>query len=194
MSVPGWNDPPKFSHSSLDSHGIRQSKLNKRPTHPSPSSSLPTPSLSPLRPPPPPTNYSPPTTTALDETVSIETKEGEEVKVHEETGVSGVEETYSGVVDGFNSQLEKFKPTMTEREVEEVRRRLEVMRSQLESGSISSQVITKMVSLFKALDSGDIHKAQSIQVTLMVDHTSQVSQWMMGVKRLIRKAAADNKS
>ena len=36
-----------------------------------------------------------------------------------------------------------------------------------------------------ALERGDSQSADSIHVALMVDHTSEVSQWMVGVKRLI---------
>ena len=40
-------------------------------------------------------------------------------------------------------------------------------------------------TLAAALDRGDSQAADSIHIALMVDHTSEVNQWMVGVKRLI---------
>lgn len=40
-------------------------------------------------------------------------------------------------------------------------------------------------TLTAALERGDSQAADSIHVALMVDHTSEVSQWMVGIKRLI---------
>ncbi|CAI8017410.1 hypothetical protein GBAR_LOCUS10572 [Geodia barretti] len=39
-----------------------------------------------------------------------------------------------------------------------------------------------------ALEAGRVEEARRIQVALMVDHTSEVNMWMMGVKRLIARA------
>lgn len=80
--------------------------------------------------------------------------------------------------------------------MEEVRKRLEAMRRQWQKGELSTPVRTKMASLlqgeetpppptclsythFTALEAGEISVAQSIQVSLMVDHTSEVTQTMM---------------
>ncbi|CAI8017407.1 Steroid receptor RNA activator 1 [Geodia barretti] len=179
MSVPGWNDPPQFSHASLDSHGIRRSRLNKRPSphsHPSP---LPPSSLSPLCPPP---SSAPPTQTSQSGEVSSG------VVGVTDSGGGGVEDDYSRVVDGFQMQLERHKTSMTEKEVEEVMKRLGAMRTQWNSGALSPHVMTHTTALLTALEAGRVEEARRIQVALMVDHTSEVNMWMMGVKRLIARA------
>ena len=123
VSVPGWNDPPQFSHISLDSHGIKNSKLNKRPaphSHPSP---LTPSSLSPLGPPPSSSSSAPPIhkleqsidTCSVADT-SLCRSQSDDKK--ESSGVAGVndsrvEEDYSGVVEGFQAQLERHKSFMT---------------------------------------------------------------------------------
>lgn len=40
-------------------------------------------------------------------------------------------------------------------------------------------------TLIAALDQGDYNTADRIQVGLMVDHVSEVSQWLVAVKKLI---------
>ena len=45
-----------------------------------------------------------------------------------------------------------------------------------------------------ALEKSDCQTADSIHVALMVDHTSEVNQWMVGVKRLIATMKAANQT
>lgn len=48
--------------------------------------------------------------------------------------------------------------------------------------------------LTAALEKWDCQTADSIHVALMVDYTSEVNQWMVGVKRLIATMKAANQT
>ena len=122
VSVPGWNDPPQFSHTSLDSHGIKKSKLNKRP-HPSPHSGPPSNTMSSHA--PPPISITTPSTQQNDETHTPSPSPSHNMSVHcnlsesypptsEDVGVtysSGVE-YYSRIIDRLDVLLEKYNSSM----------------------------------------------------------------------------------
>ena len=42
-----------------------------------------------------------------------------------------------------------------------------------------------MVSMCLAIEAGDRDEAEGIQVGMMVDHVSEVSQWLVAIKKLI---------
>ncbi|XP_038627187.1 steroid receptor RNA activator 1 isoform X2 [Tachyglossus aculeatus] len=68
---------------------------------------------------------------------------------------------------------------------DDISRRLELLREQWESGKLSAPVKKRMVLLVEELQADHWDKADDIHRSLMVDHVAEVSQWMVGVKRLI---------
>jgi len=41
--------------------------------------------------------------------------------------------------------------------------------------------------MYKDLESSDLNQANDIHIRLMLDYPSEVSQWMVGIKRLIHE-------
>lgn len=93
---------------------------------------------------------------------------------------------------------------LQKRVYEDIMRRLELLSKQAENGKLSvpvqsktSEIVKGISSVFKhciqqshslyipAIDSGDYDEADRLHVGLMVDHISEVSQWLVGIKRLI---------
>lgn len=179
----GWNDPPQFSYGLQARGGQRKQVLTRRapptgsvtpPMAPPPSAPLTgspvaPPPFSPVPPPPigsfmttPPTRC--PITTQID---LMETEpDVEEVMSVLNTAVEAVRQNHkkSTVVSDIVKRLTLFESSWTRLSLV-VRKRMKKLSSELESG------------LFDAAD--ETHRS------LMVDHVTEVSQWMVGIKRLI---------
>jgi len=69
-----------------------------------------------------------------------------------------------------------------------VNRKLKLFESMWDDGKISYPVKAAMAKLAIALHSGKSELANHIHVGLMMDYISEVSQWMVGIKRLIQEA------
>ena len=88
---------------------------------------------------------------------------------------------------------------------DDIKRRLGLLSKQFEDGKLSAPVQSKVGKLVtgeqgcmvkglspdhggvfaSAMEKGEYNVADSMQVAMMVDHVSEVSQWLVGVKRLI---------
>ncbi|XP_048187333.1 steroid receptor RNA activator 1 isoform X2 [Perognathus longimembris pacificus] len=68
---------------------------------------------------------------------------------------------------------------------DDISRRLALLQEQWAGGKLSVPVKKRMALLVQELSSHQWDAADDIHRSLMVDHVTEVSQWMVGVKRLI---------
>ncbi|XP_019361544.1 PREDICTED: steroid receptor RNA activator 1 [Gavialis gangeticus] len=68
---------------------------------------------------------------------------------------------------------------------DDISRRLAVLQDMWAQGKLSSPVKKRMAILVQELQKKNWDSADEIHRSLMVDHVNEVSQWMVGVKRLI---------
>nr|KAF6482246.1 steroid receptor RNA activator 1 [Molossus molossus] len=68
---------------------------------------------------------------------------------------------------------------------DDISRRLVLLQEQWAEGKLSMPVKKRMALLVQELSSHQWDAADDIHRSLMVDHVTEVSQWMVGVKRLI---------
>uniref|UniRef100_A0A8D0SEZ8 Steroid receptor RNA activator 1 n=1 Tax=Sus scrofa TaxID=9823 RepID=A0A8D0SEZ8_PIG len=68
---------------------------------------------------------------------------------------------------------------------DDINRRLALLQEQWAGGKLSVPVKKRMALLVQELSSHQWDAADDIHRSLMVDHVTEVSQWMVGVKRLI---------
>lgn len=68
---------------------------------------------------------------------------------------------------------------------DDISRRLALLQEQWAGGKLSTPVKKRMALLVQELLSHQWDAADDIHRSLMVDHVTEVSQWMVGVKRLI---------
>ncbi|XP_010612134.1 steroid receptor RNA activator 1 isoform X2 [Fukomys damarensis] len=68
---------------------------------------------------------------------------------------------------------------------DDIGRRLALLQEQWAGGKLSTPVKKRMALLVQELSSHQWDAADDIHRSLMVDHVTEVSQWMVGVKRLI---------
>ncbi|XP_053574568.1 steroid receptor RNA activator 1 [Bombina bombina] len=188
----GWNDPPQFSYGLQNQPGSgKRTALNKRvpvPLQGSPpavpiSQSLP--SSTPPKMPPASLASSvgaPPT----GQVVSPLRAEG--VKQFSNQSESECDINVKDILAPLSETLDACKDLITKQVFNDISRRLKVLEEMWNSEKLSSPVRKRMSILVKELKCQNWDSADEIHRSLMVDHVTEVSQWMVGVKRLIAEA------
>lgn len=90
-----------------------------------------------------------------------------------------------GVLLVLNRALAACRQTVRDQVCNDVAKRLRLLEDSWRSGRLSLPVRRRMDALSLELQAGRWDSADEIHRSLMVDHVTEVSQWMVGVKRLI---------
>ncbi|XP_068581356.1 steroid receptor RNA activator 1 isoform X2 [Cebidichthys violaceus] len=90
-----------------------------------------------------------------------------------------------GVVSVLSRALDACRATVKDQVCSDVAKRLRLLEDSWTSGRLSQPVRRRMDTLSLELQAGHWDSADEIHRSLMVDHVTEVSQWMVGVKRLI---------
>uniref|UniRef100_A0A8C5ED03 Steroid receptor RNA activator 1 n=1 Tax=Gouania willdenowi TaxID=441366 RepID=A0A8C5ED03_GOUWI len=204
----GWNDPPQFSYNLQNARGQQKGHLTRRAAPPT-SSAPPTIPLSsnPLAPPPcslaPPPRLQgkkqncfmmkcchgnnrsdgfltagPPTTTTPPVQPGSQEEEGGGDQTQCEPDVEVV-------LSSLNRALATCRQSVKDQVCNDVEKRLLLLDDSWRAGKLSLPVRRRMEALSLELRAGHWDSANEIHRSLMVDHVTEVSQWMVGVKRLI---------
>ncbi|XP_067348521.1 steroid receptor RNA activator 1 isoform X1 [Channa argus] len=185
----GWNDPPQFSYNFQMARGPQRNLLNKRAVAPGAVGSPGiTPSSNPLAsapcgvaPPPPPTGR-PPAGSMVTLTPPVGPL-GSQKKANSSQSQS--EPDVEGVVSVLDRALAACRQTVKDQVCNDVAKRLHLLEDSWRKGKLSLPVRRRMDTLAQELQLGHWDSADDIHRSLMVDHVTEVSQWMVGVKRLI---------
>nr|XP_036871961.1 steroid receptor RNA activator 1 isoform X2 [Manis javanica] len=89
------------------------------------------------------------------------------------------------VLKPLEQALEDCRGHTKKQVCEDISRRLALLQEQWAGGKLSMPVKKRMALLVQELSSHRWDAADDIHRSLMVDHVTEVSQWMVGVKRLI---------
>ncbi|XP_063981796.1 steroid receptor RNA activator 1-like isoform X2 [Diachasmimorpha longicaudata] len=190
---PGWNDPPKwaFSPSPASAGTPTKRSLNKRvafPLSPAPAlgSSIAGGQQLPSNLPPPPTQLtnltSAPHAPLLAPTGTREIVDAVSSIVDGEEALNNTFENIQTVID---SELERSR-------VEEVQKRLEVMKGMWKGGKLNDTIHGILLKLSEALRDKDIDAADKLHVSLMMNHTHLCNSWISGIRHLILDLRAKN--
>uniref|UniRef100_A0A8C5E2Z9 Steroid receptor RNA activator 1 n=1 Tax=Gouania willdenowi TaxID=441366 RepID=A0A8C5E2Z9_GOUWI len=192
----GWNDPPQFSYNLQNARGQQKGHLTRRAAPPTSSGNtstttvnLKTPptiplSSNPLAPPPcslappPRLQAGPPTTTTPPVQPGSQEEEGGGDQTQCEPDVEVV-------LSSLNRALATCRQSVKDQVCNDVEKRLLLLDDSWRAGKLSLPVRRRMEALSLELRAGHWDSANEIHRSLMVDHVTEVSQWMVGVKRLI---------
>ncbi|XP_060911792.1 steroid receptor RNA activator 1 [Labrus mixtus] len=180
----GWNDPPQFSYDLQKARGPQRNLLNKRAAPPADSGS----GAPPMTPPsigsaPPPFNPAgPPPTCVATPPPPLGPIRGQK---EADGSQSESEPDVEAVMLVLNGALAACRETVKDQVCNDVAKRLRVLEDSWRSGRLSLPVRRRMDCLSLELQSARWDSADDIHRSLMVDHVTEVSQWMVGVKRLI---------
>ncbi|KAK5601950.1 hypothetical protein CRENBAI_018591 [Crenichthys baileyi] len=185
----GWNDPPQFSYGLQMAHRPQRNPLNKRAVASMSSGAgvLPTapPSSNPMAPlmcgiAPPPLPAGPPPNAMATPPMHVGQMRSQRV-----ADTSQSEPDMEAVMSVMNQALDACRSSVKGQVCNEVAKRLRLLEDGWRSGKLSLPVTRRMDTLSQELQSGNWDSADEIHRSLMVDHVTEVSQWMVGVKRLI---------
>ncbi|KAJ8383637.1 hypothetical protein AAFF_G00216080 [Aldrovandia affinis] len=186
----GWNDPPQFSYGLQTAQGApKRNLLNKRVPPPQlqgaqspvpggapPSTVHSTPPLNPLAPPPcgvatPPRPCAAPTEHA-----------------DSPSDQSECEPSVDEVIVILDWALTACRQTVKKQVCDDVERRLKTFEEMWRGGKLSLPVKKRMNVLAEEMKKRNWERADEIHRALIVDYVNEVSQWMVGIKRLIAEA------
>ncbi|XP_047463598.1 steroid receptor RNA activator 1 [Mugil cephalus] len=188
----GWNDPPQFSYGLQMARGPKRNPLNKRAAPPpaaGPDAQLTAPPIAnPMAPPPcgiatPPPNPAGPPPGGL----ATPPRHMGPIRSQSEasTGQSEREPDVAAVMSSLNRALEACRHSVQAQVCNDVAKRLRLLEDSWRTGRLSLPVRRRMATLSLDLQSGLWDSADELHRSLMVDHVTEVGQWMVGVKRLI---------
>ncbi|KAJ3286240.1 protein transport protein S31 [Rhizoclosmatium sp. JEL0117] len=93
------------------------------------------------------------------------------------------------IVTGLDAVMNVCKETKTQpqqkREWEDTEKKVLNLFDQLNNGEVAEDIVAKLLSLVKYLQSGDYSAAHKLQVELLTAKFSATSAWILGVKRVI---------
>ncbi|NWI23603.1 SRA1 protein, partial [Sula dactylatra] len=89
------------------------------------------------------------------------------------------------VLAPLREALDACCPTVQKQVCDDIGRRLTVLEDAWAQGKLSAPVRKRMSLLVQELQQQHWDAADEIHRSLMVDHVNEVSQWLVGVKRLI---------
>ncbi|KAI5178838.1 steroid receptor RNA activator 1 isoform X1 [Manis pentadactyla] len=175
----GWNDPPQFSYGlQTQAGGPKRTPLTRRVAAPQDGSPrVPTSETSPRLPVMgPPSNVSrPPPLGSCPASIAEPTN----------FPVIESETLLEDVLKPLEQALEDCRGHTKKQVCDDISRRLALLQEQWAGGKLSRPVKKRMALLVQELSSHRWDAADDIHRSLMVDHVTEVSQWMVGVKRLI---------
>ncbi|KAM9603336.1 steroid receptor RNA activator 1 [Morphnus guianensis] len=181
----GWNDPPQFSYGlQAQAGGARRTPLTRRAPPPAagaPPGTPPEPAGAPAASPaPPPRALGPPPLGAVSPAPRAEGGRPSAAARPEESGVPA-----AAVLAPLREALAACRPTVQKQVCDDIGRRLTVLGDAWAQGKLSAPVRKRMSLLVRELQQQHWDAADEIHRSLMVDHVNEVSQWLVGVKRLI---------
>lgn len=99
------------------------------------------------------------------------------------------EATFGCLKDVMSKCLGRAEKRVTD----DVKKRVDALRTMWDQGKLSDAVQKKTFQLVSELHKGNFDQANTLHVSLMVDYASEVTPWMVGIKRLI-SASQDEQS
>ncbi|NXP48452.1 SRA1 protein, partial [Heliornis fulica] len=103
----------------------------------------------------------------------------------EEHGPKASDVPASTVLAPLREALAACRPTVQKQVCSDIERRLTVLGDAWAQGKLSAPVRKRMKILVQELQQQHWDTADEIHRSLMVDHVNEVSQWLVGIKRLI---------
>ncbi|KYQ50831.1 Steroid receptor RNA activator 1 [Trachymyrmex zeteki] len=186
---PGWNDPPEWALSSQhNSSGTSTRRLlNKRVAFPL-SSQTPSPEKATVSPaslnmPPTLQSTTVPTITTAPHKPLLAPTDKDYTKTIESDDNFDKAQALTEILTNLESVMTEQK--MEENKVKEIRKRLDIMKSNWLENKLNDTVQRNILNISKALLRKDIKEADKIHVTLMMQHATVCRTWMPAIRHII---------
>lgn len=88
-------------------------------------------------------------------------------------------------LDIFQTALTNLEGKLDGRKVEDIRKRLDVLKTKWMADDLPQEVQRGISVLAKHLENGNHDEADKAQKKLMVDWPSQCSNWLVGIRQIV---------
>ncbi|XP_067160736.1 steroid receptor RNA activator 1 isoform X1 [Apteryx mantelli] len=180
----GWNDPPQFSYGlQTQAGGPKRAPLTRRapaPAQGAPPGAPPHSSALAASATLPPKSLGPPPLGPVNPALWTESVRPAIEEPSEDCDVPA-----DAVLIPLREALDACRPRVQNQVCDDIGRRLMVLEDAWAQGKLSAPVRKRMNLLVQELQQRHWDTADEIHRSLMVDHVNEVSQWLVGVKRLI---------
>ncbi|XP_030901233.2 steroid receptor RNA activator 1 [Melopsittacus undulatus] len=184
----GWNDPPQFSYGlQAQAGGPKRTPLTRR-APPPPAGAPPGPPPDPGSAPSAPAAASPPRALGPPPLGPISPPRAESRKPSAAASPEECSVPADTVLAPLREALAACRPSVQKQVCDDIGRRLTVLEDAWAQGKLSAPVRKRMSLLVQELQQQHWDVADEIHRSLMVDHVNEVSQWLVGVKRLIAES------
>ncbi|XP_069510344.1 steroid receptor RNA activator 1 isoform X1 [Ambystoma mexicanum] len=187
----GWNDPPQFSYGlQSQGSGSKRPPLTKRvpaPLEGSPQVPPPQSFVSPTPPKMPPASSTPPLgMPPMRQAYSPAKMEDGKPSTLVADGECNI--PVEDILGPLNQILDGCRKVIRKQVCDDISRRLSTLEQMWKTGKLSPSVRKRMNILVCKLQTQNWDAADEVHRSLMVDYVNEVSQWMVGVKRLIAES------
>ncbi|XP_063751240.1 steroid receptor RNA activator 1 [Eleginops maclovinus] len=188
----GWNDPPQFSYGLQKTPGPQRNLLTRRAAPPTAAGAgappITSPSTNPLAP-PPGTVAPPPLQPARHPASCVATPPPPLGPMRDQreanSSQSESEPDIERVMSLLKRALSACRHSASGQVCSDVAKRLRLLEDSWRGGHLSLPVRRRMEALTLDLQTGQWDAADERHLSLMVDHVTEVSQWIVGIKRLV---------
>ncbi|XP_069130199.1 steroid receptor RNA activator 1-like [Argopecten irradians] len=97
------------------------------------------------------------------------------------------EELFEKVQEKLDHEFGRCLPRLQGRSAEDIKRKLQILKENWKDNKLSEDVRRRVWEILQALENKDFDKAWEIHLSLMVDYTAEVGQWLVAVKRIIHE-------
>ncbi|CAF0877174.1 unnamed protein product [Brachionus calyciflorus] len=175
----GWNDPPEFLHSE-NTTTQKRTILNQRVAHSltgiNANDSTKDEKLT------EPPKFTSPPTSQVPLIKPISEQDAKTESDNSSLNENSIEELEKALV----TNVQKLKDNgIVVRTCDDIMKRVKIFVTNWPK--LNDNVKQKMFNLIKALENSELKTANDIHVRLMLDFPSEVSQWMVGIKKLIHE-------
>lgn len=102
--------------------------------------------------------------------------------------ISSDDELFDKVKRRLDAEFERCLPRLQGRSAEDIRRKLQVLKENWSDKKLCEDVRVRIWNVLQALENTAYDEAWEIHLSLMVDYTAEVGQWLVAVKRLIHES------
>ncbi|XP_033742947.1 steroid receptor RNA activator 1-like [Pecten maximus] len=112
---------------------------------------------------------------------------GTDTTVLQNSNISSEDELFEKVQQRIDNEFERCLPRLQGRAAEDVKRKLQILKENWKDKKLSKDVRGRIWDILQALENKDYDTAWERHLSLMVDFTAEVGQWLVAVKRIIHE-------
>ncbi|OWF52919.1 steroid receptor RNA activator 1-like [Mizuhopecten yessoensis] len=122
-----------------------------------------------------------------NKSTTIDSQSTDLADILEYSNISSDDELFDKVKQKLDSEFERCLPRLQGRAAEDIKKKLQILKENWKDKKLSKDVQVRIWEILQALENKEYDKAWESHLSLMVDYTAEVGQWLVAVKRIIHE-------